>query len=755
MKDFISKNAITVIVLLVIALLILNTALSVYNKNEMERNAAIKIQTDTTSSNVRNLLNDIIHNIDLGVRGYGITQKEGLLDPAQQAFKKIDNYFKNIETVLNWQSYDKNEIIRIQNLHTAFNNYASFSKSMIAEVQRDSLATFKKMMEEDRGLALYLNYRDVAQKIFQFETALNAKATIEYENAQQRSMYLQIILLLVGLPILGFILFRIREDENNRLKLLNDLEENNRKYIFNPGTEITSQNPKEVIENSIENFKDAASFVKKIAEGDYDATWEKLNDSNASLNQENLAGELIRMKENMKTLKAEDERRLWANEGLSKFSEIVRNNQHDLASLSDEAIRFLVHYLKAQQGGLFVLQNDGNSPYLELTACYAFNRKKYMQKRIEPGEGLVGQAFMEKEYILLTDIPEGYTFITSGLGDSTPSCLLLIPLKYNEVIEGVLEIASFNIFTRHQINFLEKAGEFIASSMLNVKTTAKMRHLLEESQQQSEEMRAAEEEMRQNMEEMEATQEEMQRQAIELKKVQASMELEKNMFLVMMENTKDRITYKDTESRILRVNKAKSLRFNTSPENMIGKTDYDYFPAEHAEKAMREEKRLMNSGEAVHADEKIVFENGDVMFLHTSRIPFKDSDNQTIGIFIDTKDITEEKFKEALIEDQLKLIRGIETSFPVFSYKVEKSGVITNIFKGKLSDSSPDVLLLANKNTTDFIPEFNSLLEYPKEKEYFIFKSTLTIASKKATFQHYVFEDTILKNVYWGFALEL
>jgi transcriptional regulator with GAF, ATPase, and Fis domain len=106
-------------------------------------------------------------------------------------------------------------------------------------------------------------------------------------------------------------------------------------------------------------------------------------------------------------------------------------------------------------------------------------------------------------------LPENYIRITSGLGDENPRALLIMPLKLNEEIFGVIELAAFKRFEKHEIEFIERVSEIIASSISNLRTTTNIKVLLEKSQQQAEEMRAQEEEMRQNMEELTATQEAM------------------------------------------------------------------------------------------------------------------------------------------------------------------------------------------------------------------------------------------------------
>jgi DNA repair exonuclease SbcCD ATPase subunit len=129
----------------------------------------------------------------------------------------------------------------------------------------------------------------------------------------------------------------------------------------------------------------------------------------------------------------------------------------------------------------------------------------------------VGQAYLEAETTLLTEIPRNYTFITSGLGDATPTCILIVPAKYNDRVEAVIEMAGFIRYEAHQVAFVEKAGEILASTIISAKNSEKMHRLLEDSNMQSEQMRAQEEEMRQNLEELMATQEQQQRLERELR----------------------------------------------------------------------------------------------------------------------------------------------------------------------------------------------------------------------------------------------
>jgi transcriptional regulator with GAF, ATPase, and Fis domain len=148
-------------------------------------------------------------------------------------------------------------------------------------------------------------------------------------------------------------------------------------------------------------------------------------------------------------------------------------------------------------------------------ACYAWNKKKYLSDKVGPGEGLVGQAWQEGDLIYLTDVPDGFVRITSGLGDINPNAIVLLPLKQNDEVMGVIELAFFNKVENHELELLQKISENLASSLASVRINERTKKLLSQTQEQTEALRSQEEEMRQNLEEMKTTQEEFNRREAE------------------------------------------------------------------------------------------------------------------------------------------------------------------------------------------------------------------------------------------------
>ena len=255
------------------------------------------------------------------------------------------------------------------------------------------------------------------------------------------------------------------------------------------------------------NMQSATVFAQEIGEGNFESDAGDVNENDA------LTNALLDMRVKLKDVAEEEKKRNWAVQGLATFSELLRNNQDDLDELGYNVIKNLVKYLGANQGGFFIYKPyEGNEALskedalfkgkVELVSCYAYEKRKYKEKEVAVGEGLVGQSVVEKQTIYLNDVPGDYINITSGLGKSRPRSILIVPLKVNEEIFGVVEIASFKNIEDYQVKFVEDLSESIASTLASVKMAMNTKELLDKAEEANKEMRSKEEQMGQIQDEL-------------------------------------------------------------------------------------------------------------------------------------------------------------------------------------------------------------------------------------------------------------
>jgi PAS domain S-box-containing protein len=211
----------------------------------------------------------------------------------------------------------------------------------------------------------------------------------------------------------------------------------------------------------------------------------------------------------------------WIQSGLGLLNEKMSGDQ-DIRILSNNVISTLVKYLKGMVGTFYTFNNE--SSVLELTGSYAFAKRKSLNDRIQIGEGLIGQAAVEKELISITDLPEGYLRIKSSLGDSNSANVVVIPFMFEGELLGVIEIGSFHEFTDKEMDFLKSATESVGVAINSSIQRVKLKQLLEETQAQSEELQTQQEELKAANEELEEKTNVLQKSEEKLKAQQEELE---------------------------------------------------------------------------------------------------------------------------------------------------------------------------------------------------------------------------------------
>ena len=420
-----------------------------------------KLNIDPTSLHVSSILEKIIQKQE--------KQKKTLVNLSAQKVA--------LDSAKTLKAYDSTNLVASQRAVAQASQY--IVRGMI---EMDGLA--KTLMED---------YRQVT-----------ADLRLEEKSRQSQLAWLIMVIVLIDMTVLGYLFFLMSK------KIFKPLEEiaNAAKHQQLSKTHTTDELG--VVSTNlnaiIHQLEDATVFINTIGEGNLDAQLVGENENTL------LSKALLSMQQKLKAINEEERKRKWANEGLAKFVEILRSGESNLSALGDDIIKALVNYTGATQGGLYVWNDDQpDNAYIELVSSYAFNRKKHEKKKVMAGEGLLGQVYLEKITKYITEIPHDYFRIVSGLGETDPQAILIVPLLSDNNAYGIVELASFKKFEAYEIAFVEKLGETLASTLSSVKTNEKNRRLLRDFQEQTESLRSQEEEMRQNMEELTATQEEMSR----------------------------------------------------------------------------------------------------------------------------------------------------------------------------------------------------------------------------------------------------
>lgn len=377
-------------------------------------------------------------------------------------------------------------------------------------------------------------------------------------------------------------------------------------------------------------LKEATEFIHQIGDRNFGA--EMTQEYQKS---DKFTSALLNMRDKLRKLSDDEDQRTWINQNIAKFGEILRARNDSFKELSLKITSELVKILQVHQGFLFILNDDDESDiFLELSAAYAYDRKKFLKKRIEIGEGLIGQTYLEKQTTYLREIPENYLQIQSGAGEAKPASLLIVPLITNEGVQGIVELASFTHFKPFQVEFVEKIGESIAITITNLKVNERTKVLLESSQLHSEELQSREEELRQNMEEMQATQEEVARQ--------------QNITEGLINNSTDTIVIVNTDLKIILVNnRVRENYAQNGIEAQLGVSVLDLLPPEEKEAYLTLYNRAL-SGEDF--TEYTHFQMGNIdIYYEVNYFPLRQQNEKVMGACVIARDITERKKQEQQI----------------------------------------------------------------------------------------------------------
>jgi len=391
----------------------------------------------------------------------------------------------------------------------------------------------------------------------------------------------------------------------------------------------------------VDGLLQVTKYAENIGNGNSDYNFSPLSD------QDVLGNAIIEMKNSLDRAKAEEnERRVeegqlnWASNGINLFNKVLRVDNNNIKALGEEIIKNLTLYLDSQMGALYIVSSERKG--VELVAHIGFDKEKAFKNGfVEPGQGLIGRAYLEKETIFISDITPDIDKIGSGLGQALPKSALVVPLLYNKDLTGIIEIYSFKVLQPYQISFVEKLAENIASTISTVKINGQTAQLLEKSKRQSEILEQQEEEIRQNMEEMQATQEESTQKEEELTTIISG-------FGSVLPTA-----HYDTSQRITEVNDQYVELVKKNRDKLIGKRHRSELIMNEQEQVKHEKfwAELLNGN--IMETEELYGDNKQERWMLERFIPVVDASGAVSEIIAIDIDITDQK----KIEEQIQMIQ--------------------------------------------------------------------------------------------------
>ncbi|MFL5290115.1 MAG: HAMP domain-containing protein [Myxococcales bacterium] len=241
-------------------------------------------------------------------------------------------------------------------------------------------------------------------------------------------------------------------------------------------------------------------------------------------------GEVARLKDNINQMivnlretTQKNQEQDWLKTNLAKFSSMMQG-QKDLDTVSRLIMSQLTPLVSAHHGAFFMMDQEGNTPVLKLRSTYAYRERKSVANRFRLGEGLVGQCALEKKTILLTNVPQDYIAISSGLGEASPLNIIVLPVLFEGEVKAVIELASFNHFSAiHQI-FLDQLMESIGVVLNMISANMRTEELLQQSQGLTQELQTQSKELQVQQEELKRSNSALEKQALELEEKAKQLE---------------------------------------------------------------------------------------------------------------------------------------------------------------------------------------------------------------------------------------
>ncbi|MBD2562935.1 MULTISPECIES: response regulator [Nostoc] len=421
-------------------------------------------------------LNLQLTNAETGQRGYIITGEQRYLEPYNAAIQLLNQKFKELQRLT---ADNPNQQNRLDILQPLITERMAVMKNVIDLRQIQGLESAQKAVLTDQGKQLMDKIQKVIQAMKTEENALLKQRSQTAQAAAQKtiaSIVYSIPFFSLVLALIGFALTR---------------------HISAP-------------------LKQVSDLAERMADGDLSVS---LPDSDRQDEIGVLTRTFNQMIVNLQNTTQKNDEQNWLKSNLAEFTQMLQGHRN-LESASRLILSNLAPLVGASQGVFYVMDSIDDEPTLKLLSSYAYKERKNLANQFRLGEGLVGQCALEKQRILLTEVPSDYIRISSGLGEAPPLNIIVLPIIFEAEVSAVIELASFGSFSYLHLTFLEQLSAILGVFLNNIASQFQTQQLLEESVALTEELQSQQEELQQSNQRLE----------------EQAHELEESQFLVKQSN---------------------------------------------------------------------------------------------------------------------------------------------------------------------------------------------------------------------------
>ncbi|MDJ0763679.1 MAG: response regulator [Myxococcota bacterium] len=469
-------------------------------------------------------------DMETGQRGYLVTGQQEFLEPFNAGMASVGEHFKALRAVT--PQVHQTRIDRLEELSNSWIDKAGNPEIAARTEMNQSKSSLKKisaLIQQGTGKSIMDALRVKVAEFIQIENELLVKRNDDARGSSTSSLIVVVIgtalAIALGLVTSIFITRSVHRQvggEPASIERMTSQVATGDLTVAMTGVGGKSTGILASVQTLVTTMKGVVKQANTIAGGDYSADISPRSDKDELAIA--LKSMTKKLRESAETTAAQD----WLKTGLNRLNSAMQGDL-GVAQLAEQIVSELAVYLEAQLAAVYLTEDHENAPVLNLQCSYGYTKRKNLSNRFGLGEGLVGQAAKEKKQILISNVPEGYVKVSSGLGEASPAFIAVTPLVFENRVVGVIELGTLGEITDLQLEYLNQAVVSVAINFEAANGREELARELDKSQTLSEELQSQQEELKASNEELEEQTQRLQQSEEELKASNESLEEKSEM----------------------------------------------------------------------------------------------------------------------------------------------------------------------------------------------------------------------------------